>query len=233
MSKIVGDSACPSCRSHGRDKTGNHLIHFDTGWKYCNRCGYKEAPEGYTKQEEYSKLNIEDVLKFTQQAIVPRMLGLPCVEHYNVRIALSEETGEPDEVYFPVYTTDETLIGWKARKYEGKKFLPSVGTWKGKEVMLFGQMQCPKSGNKLLITEGEYDAMAAWQMAKEKYPQYDPCVVSVPNGASAAERDVAANLSFIAGFNEIILGFDQDEAGRAAAAKVASLIGNKAKIMRW
>ena len=43
MKNIVGDQPCPSCRAAGRDTTGNHLMIFSDGNKYCNRCGYTET----------------------------------------------------------------------------------------------------------------------------------------------------------------------------------------------
>lgn len=233
MSKIVGDSACPSCRAKGRDKTGNHLIHFDNGNKFCNRCGYKEGNHTVNEEEVYSNVNIKDVEKFPCIAISPRGLLTDPSGHFNVHTSMSEENGQPENVYFPVYSKKGEIVGWKCRSYEGKNFLPSVGTWKGVEIMLFGQQQCPKGGKKLLITEGEYDAMAAWQMLKERYPQFEPNVVSIPNGASAAEKDIANNLDFLQGFEEIIIAFDADEAGMKASAAVATLIGTKARIMKW
>ena len=45
---IVGDTGCPGCKSHGRDKSGNHLILFhntktDERWGSCSRCGHYEV----------------------------------------------------------------------------------------------------------------------------------------------------------------------------------------------
>ena len=46
---IYGNTACPSCRSLGRDKTGDHLVLFknDEGeqWGKCGRCGHYEVFE--------------------------------------------------------------------------------------------------------------------------------------------------------------------------------------------
>src|SRR5690554_7556011 len=40
MSTIIGDTGCPRCIENGRDKTQNHLMLFEDGGAYCNRCGY-------------------------------------------------------------------------------------------------------------------------------------------------------------------------------------------------
>ena len=40
MSKIIGDTGCPRCIENGGDRTENHLMMFEDGGAYCNRCGY-------------------------------------------------------------------------------------------------------------------------------------------------------------------------------------------------
>src|SRR5690554_7934074 len=42
MSTIIGDTGCPRCIENGRDKTQNHLMLFEDGGAYCNRCGYAD-----------------------------------------------------------------------------------------------------------------------------------------------------------------------------------------------
>ena len=49
MSDIIGDEACPNCRSQGHDRTGNHLIIFSDGGKHCNKCGHTVKNKGYDK----------------------------------------------------------------------------------------------------------------------------------------------------------------------------------------
>lgn len=57
-----------------------------------------------------------------------------------------------------------------------------------------------------------------------------PCV-SLPNGADSAERCIRNNLDWLLKFEEVILCFDSDEHGAAAAKKVVQLLPpRKAKI---
>jgi twinkle protein len=83
-------------------------------------------------------------------------------------------------------------------------------------------------GKKLVITEGELDALSVSQIQDYKWP-----VVSVPNGAAGAKRVIANNLEYLAGFEEIIFMFDNDEAGRKAAEECAAVLPvGKAKIAK-
>ena len=57
-------------------------------------------------------------------------------------------------------------------------------------------------------------------------------VVSIKNGAGNAEKDIRNNLEFVEGFDNVVLCFDNDKAGREASQKVARLLKpGKAKIM--
>ena len=81
-------------------------------------------------------------------------------------------------------------------------------------------------GKKLVITEGEIDALSVSQIQDYKWP-----VVSVPNGAAGSKRVIANNLDYLARFEEIIFMFDNDEAGRKAAKECAAVLPvGKAKI---
>ena len=83
-------------------------------------------------------------------------------------------------------------------------------------------------GKKLVITEGEIDALSVSQIQDYKWP-----VVSVPNGAAGSKRIIANNLDYLARFEEIIFMFDNDEAGRKAAKECAAVLPvGKAKIAK-
>lgn len=219
MSKIIGDEPCPECRKLGRDRTGNHLMIFDNGNKYCNRCGYKEGKEVMT----YEPVNVES-LPF--KALPDRKLNQKTCEHFGVRVGLSETTGEVAEHYYPV-TKEGKVTGYKIRKLP--KTFTVQGDMKG-SVELFGQNVCPKGGKRLLITGGELDCLSAWQMLNEKYPQYPNAVVSLPKGENTSS--IKDNLPFIMAFDEVIIYTDMDEAGRKAADSIAKLVGPKAKIVK-
>jgi twinkle protein len=81
-------------------------------------------------------------------------------------------------------------------------------------------------GKKLVITEGEIDALSVSQVQDYKWP-----VVSLPNGAAGAKKIIASNLDYLNRFEEIIFMFDNDDAGRKAAKECAAVLPvGKAKL---
>lgn len=117
------------------------------------------------------------------------------------------------------YDTTGTIVAEK-RRTRDKQF-----TWSGnaKQSTLFGQqLWKPNKKISITITEGEIDAMSISQIQQNKYP-----VVSVPNGANAAKRDIKRQLEWLLGFKEVVLCFDMDKVGQQAAEEVAALFPPK------
>jgi len=112
--------------------------------------------------------------------------------------------------------TDGSVIGQKLRFREKSEGMPWVGSNKG--AVLFGAHLWGK-GKRIVITEGEIDAMTVSQMQGNKWP-----VVSLINGASSAKRDLAKQIEYLSSFEEIVLCFDMDEPGRQAAREAAEVL---------
>ena len=84
---------------------------------------------------------------------------------------------------------------------------------------LFGRHLWNK-GKRIVLCEGEADCLSVAQAnGNGAWP-----VVSIPNGAPAAARAVRDNWDYLMQFDEIVIMFDQDAAGRAAAQEVAELL---------
>jgi len=83
---------------------------------------------------------------------------------------------------------------------------------------LFGQHLFPSSGKRVVITEGELDA-ASCQEAMPGWP-----MVSLPSGAASAKKSIQRAIPWLQGYEEIILFFDNDEAGRKATEEAASVL---------
>lgn len=88
----------------------------------------------------------------------------------------------------------------------------------GKGMPLYGRHLWRDAGRKIVITEGEIDALTVSQLQGNKWP-----VVSLPNGAQSAAKTLRANLEYLERFDEVVLMFDDDEPGRKAAAECAPL----------
>jgi len=83
---------------------------------------------------------------------------------------------------------------------------------------LFGQHLFPTSGRRVVITEGELDAASCCE-AMPGWP-----MVSIPSGAAAAKKSIQRALPWLQGYEEIVLFFDNDEAGRKATEEAASVL---------
>lgn len=87
-----------------------------------------------------------------------------------------------------------------------------------KESGLYGQHMWKDGGRRVIVTEGEIDAMSVSQVLSHRWP-----VVSLPNGASAGKKALARELQWLLNFEEIVLCFDMDDPGREATAECVCL----------
>ena len=231
MSKIIRDEPCPKCRANGRDSKGDHLLVFEDGGKYCNRCGYTETGGSVESTKEVRtytarEVPLAEISQLPFMGIAERKISKSTSEHFKVHTELSEANGEAYAHYYPVTKSGKT-VGYKKRTLP--KSFTSIGDSRG-AVEMFGQAVSPMSGKRLLITGGELDALAAYQMLKSKYPQYDHAVVSLPKGENT--NSIKENLDYINAFDEVLVYTDMDEVGRIAADDIAKLVGPKAKIIK-
>jgi twinkle protein len=93
--------------------------------------------------------------------------------------------------------------------------------WLGssKNLELFGQRIWPSGSNqRIVVTEGEIDAMSIAQVFGLKLP-----VVSIPSGVGSAKKAIAENLEYLSGFPQVILAFDNDKPGQDALNEVVHL----------
>ena len=118
----------------------------------------------------------------------------------------------PSVIKFPYYSNTGRLVAYKERTQD-KKF-----RWIGKNVdnQFFGQ-QLFGGGKSIVITEGELDCLSVYQCR----PNW-PCV-SLSNGAKSAKKQLSQQLPYLLGFEEVILMFDNDQSGIAAAEECVGL----------
>jgi twinkle protein len=125
---------------------------------------------------------------------------------------------------YPYHDTSGSQIANKIRTVQNKQFLAEGNM---KDAVLFGRKNFSAKGKYITITEGELDAMAAYQMFGSKWP-----CVSVKSSSSAVS-DCKNSFDYLNSFENIILCFDNDPAGNKAAEKVAGLFEpHKCKIVK-
>lgn len=118
-----------------------------------------------------------------------------------------------DRQYATYHNATGNPVGQKVR--DRNKNFTILGTIKD---ILFGLNLARKGGKMIVITEGEIDAMSVSQAMGNTWPS-----VSVPNGATSAERAIAANLEFLETYDKVVLCFDADKPGREAVEKCVAL----------
>lgn len=193
---------------------------------YKERPDYK--PEVKIKTEEDIKQELAEIRKLKAIELPERMLKKESLAHFGIRVGFSEQDGKtPMLAAFP-YRVDGKVTGAKMATLSKPKKVWSVGRMKG--VDLFGWKEAVATGDKrLYITEGEFDAVALWQVICESnkgdFAGNIPAVVSIPHGAASAARDIGRLLPKIRQhFKEVVLVFDMDEPGRKAAEEVCKIL---------
>ena len=210
MAFVKTHQPCPSCQS------SDGMSVNEDGSTYCFVCNTHTQGNGTVSQEIIKAPPLVDLSGMTTPVIASRRIAKATAEKYNVVADMSN-------IYFPYYNGDK-LVAAKKRSITEKQF-STVGEWKTGE--LFGQNLFPKGGKYITIVEGEFDALAVYQMLGSKYP-----VVSVRNGAGSAVKDCKEQYEWLASFDTIVVCFDNDEVGKQAADGVASLFSGKAKVFK-
>lgn len=138
-----------------------------------------------------------------------RKFGYTIGEHHGKKVQIAN------------YRRDGQIVAQKIR-YADKTF-----SFKGdmKLAGLYGQ-HLWSPGRRIIITEGEIDALSVSQAQENKWP-----VVSLPNGAQGAKKSIAREIEWLEQFEEVVLMFDMDEPGQDAAKECALLFSpGKCKI---
>ena len=211
-SKFLRHTSCEHCGS----KDANSL--YDDGHTHCFSCGVTEHENGVTTvNKEYKSKTVPMDIKGQFKSIPDRGISQATCEKYGV-------TSDGDNQYYPYTDSDGVRVAVKQRNVPSKSFSIS-GDFKG--ATLFGQHLFHAGGKAVTVTEGELDALAAFQMQGSLY-----ATVSIRNGAQAALKDCKAQYEWLNSFDSVVICFDADEPGKKAAKEVAELFGNKAKIVQ-
>jgi len=206
-SEFLRHEPCTACGS------SDALSVYSDGHTYCFVCHTHTQGDGKVNHTHQMKTDV-----YLQGYATPLK-----------RRGISEKTCEFYKIYkdgellrFHYFTDDGVLQGAKVKS---KK---KVFTYEGISTKtLFGQHLFPNSGRRIVVTEGELDAASCYE-AMPNWP-----MVSLPHGAAGAKKDIQHQIPLLQGYEEIVLFFDSDEAGRQAAEAAASVLPpGKVKIAR-
>ena len=205
-SEFIRHEPCSKCGSS--DANG---IYTD-GHSYCFSC--QTYTEGNATQHTH-QMQEHVTFKGSAQRLQKRKISEKTCEFYKI---YRDET----HLRFPYFDSTGRVQGFKTKdklkkfKYEGV----STDT-------LFGQHLFPSTGKRIVITEGELDAASCYE-AMPNWP-----MVSLPHGAAGARKDLQKQIPLLQGYEEIVLFFDNDDAGRRAVEQASSVLPlGKVKIAR-
>ena len=158
----------------------------------------------------------------TIQAIQDRRISMDTAKRYGVTVEQGAD-GSISKHHYPYHNQEgNKVVGTKVRNVATKDF---YATGDLGNAGLFGQQSFAAGGKYITITEGEIDAMAAYEM-NGGFP-----AVSIRSGANSAVKDIKASLEYLETFDKVVICFDSDEAGIKAAADVLPLFSpRKAKV---
>ena len=206
--------ACSKCTST------DAAVTYQDGMTHCFSCNSSYGSTTKTNQieekedEMHQPTQVPDIAGYDTRGFEERLITKTVSEHFGVRVGY-DDARNISEHYYP-YTTKGRVVGYKVRSVpKAFRVLGSLGD------QLFGQ-NVAEGSLKLVITEGELDAMAVAQSwLNQKKPIYP--VVSL---ASASDMKAPlAQREWLRGFKEVVLLLDNDEAGQKATEKLSRIIG--------
>lgn len=214
-SEFIVHGPCDSCGS------SDACAHYTDGHTYCFSCR-KNTPATHDANPLQPKVSAAGLVQGGEFLPLPRR-GIKEETCRKFGYRQGQHAGKP--VHIAPYTYEGEIVAQKLR-YPNKEFRfvgdPSLAG-------LFGQGLWRNTGKRIVVTEGEIDAMSVAQAFNLRWQ-----AVSVPNGAQGAKRSISKALEWLEGYEEVVLAFDNDEAGRAAAKECAALFTpGKCKILTW
>lgn len=178
-----------------------------------------ESEKPKFKMETKKRLSVEDIRdSLPIKGFIERKIKKTTCEFFDVKVEF-DSNGDIEAHYYP-YSNG----GYKCRR------LPKQFSWVGNPNGLFGREKFNGGGKRLVITEGELDALSVAQANVEKYGKIYP-VISIPS--AAAVNELLEHRDWIRSFQEVILALDNDKAGKEATEKAIRIIGiDKVKIWK-
>ncbi|ADE38636.1 DnaB-like helicase C-terminal domain-containing protein [Candidatus Puniceispirillum marinum] len=221
QTEFIRHESCPKCGSSDAlavygDSATQEVHH---GWCFsCQTFQKGDNVDGSYTNTPKRNSSSANLLDGEYNEIKSRGLTEETCRKFNYTTAI--HNGEPVQV--ATYLDENGRPVAQKVRTKSKKFT-MLGD--AKAATLYGS-HLYKTGKKLVICEGEIDAMTVSQVQGHKW-----ATVSLTQGCSSAVKTMKNNWEFITKFEEVILMFDMDSVGQKAAQEAAATLPvGKAKI---
>ena len=209
MGKFICHSPCPECGSR------DNVSVWDDGAK-CMSCAFQTFDTGIletlaehaVKSSSKRKGNRMTYIPPTLRPITKTWRGILPATFLKYSVGLDES----NNVHFQ-HIPHGVHVGSKVRSGTSKEYWfdgESTG------IGLFG-VHCASGDRRIIVTEGELDALSAYQMMGY-------AAVSIPLGVQSATKFIKASAQYLETFDEIVFLFDMDAVGRTAQAECVKLL---------
>ena len=217
MGKVVKRNQPCKCGSHDARQL------YEGGDSFCFSCNTFFPPglevDPIETKEDFTKAStLEEIKSYPTRGFKDRQITKDVTAFFDVKVSY-DSTGEIDTHYYPYGDN-----AYKIRK------LPKIFSWVGKSTDLFGRSKFNGGGKRLIITEGEIDAMS---VAQASFDQYQKIYPVVGMSSSVMTKSLLEHRDWIRSFEEVVLMLDEDEAGRKALEEAIKIVGiDKVKIAK-
>ncbi len=237
--KLIYDASCFSC---SQGFSPSQFASSSVGKAFLGEGEAESVVRRSTvkPKNKLTKPEWEEIKRKTDQ-VANGYLGLPdeVFKFYGHRLEKDDE-GNVVREYYPE-TQGNKFYGMKYRFLlrDGSKCFGRVG-WTGQASDLSGQSKFKEGGKFVLIVGGERDKTAAYHMLYQSqlsrgHGSFNAIpVVSPTTGETSAYKQLQAQYTWLDSFENIILGFDSDEAGEQATVEALKYLPReKVKIAKW
>jgi len=209
---------------------------YENGSSHCFSCGKSfkskspsnksktDAPSIKTNFEKFLKLEtLEEIDSYRSAPLTSRGIEKSVTDFYDVRVSY-DINGKVESQFFG-YDSGKT---WQ-RKWIQAKEKKDAFKWIGpKTDRLFGMERFARGGKRIILCEGALDALSVQVANFKKYKRMYPVVSS----HSASAIKTLENREYLRSFDEVIICYDEDDAGKKATEKAVKEIGyDKVKVV--
>lgn len=216
-SEFLHKEPCPECGSR------DNLARYSDGHAFCFGCKHYEPADGDEEYTPRERTPMSDELLPVGRAQALRRRGLTEETCAKWGYTVSEMWDQPVQVANYRDTTGKIIAQKVRTRDKDFRFLGDT-----KNAGLYGQHLWRDAGKRVVITEGEIDALSVSQAQGNRWP-----VVSLPNGAQGARKALERSLQWLLNFEEVVLMFDDDEPGQEGVEDSVTLFpAGRCKVAR-